>query len=330
MPVIEECVAGVRDAASRWHDEVPAARHFEEWVLRHLGSGMTRYFFRPYNEKVWNCPLDQLAADWATRLVPVPTLAEVLAGAEGKAPAGLGYNSVFYYPNRGGIGAIPAALLGSTSSAVHLRAEAVSVALDRREVRFHNGATARYRVLVSTLPLPALVRILQSVPTAIAEAAGRLRHVSVLNLNFVINRENVSDQHWTYFPDEDIALYRVGFPSNIGRELTQTKTSSLSVEITYRPGQPPDRAEIRDRVLHDLAKASILAPGDQLVTECPLELPYAYCLPGLTTRQDVETIRTYLAAHSIYSIGRFGSWDHLSIADVIAQARDLTTALQQS
>ncbi|MDO8345852.1 MAG: hypothetical protein Q7T48_21820 [Cellvibrio sp.] len=63
----------------------------------------------------------------------------------------------------------------------------------------------RFGYLISTMPLSELVRSIgNEAPKEIQEAAHGLRHISVRCVNIGINRENVTDKHWIYYPEDTI------------------------------------------------------------------------------------------------------------------------------
>jgi protoporphyrinogen oxidase len=60
----------------------------------------------PYNEKLWNYPLNKLTTKWLGRFVPSTTLDDILNGLINDKSSEIGYNAYFYYPEKGGIEAI--------------------------------------------------------------------------------------------------------------------------------------------------------------------------------------------------------------------------------
>jgi hypothetical protein len=54
-----------------------------EWFEANFGEVLVSTYFRPYNEKIWNVPLEQLAMSWADR-IPKPPLEDVIRGALGE------------------------------------------------------------------------------------------------------------------------------------------------------------------------------------------------------------------------------------------------------
>jgi protoporphyrinogen oxidase len=171
--------------------------------------------------------------------------------------------------------------------------------------------------------------MVEGAPRHVQEAAGALRWVSVLNINFGIGRPDVSDKHWVYIPEKKYESYRVGFPSSFSRSVVPDGSSSIYVEISYLPGDPPDENEAVGRAREDLVKMGILCPGDRIETTVVLHLPYAYVIFDRGRRDAVATIRRFLDEMSIESTGRFGGWTYSSMEDCINEAGELVTRLYE-
>lgn len=142
----EECVRGARKRPALAKKKFTS---LEEWSLSVFGAGITKYFMKPYNEKLWSFPAAKLNSDWTAPFVPKPPLKEILEGAESASGRRYGYNARFYYPRSGGAQALIDALAARVSAKgrLSLGAEVRSVDLDRKTVTTLAGrpmSTARW------------------------------------------------------------------------------------------------------------------------------------------------------------------------------------------
>ena len=80
------------------------------------------------------------------------------------------------------------------------------------ELSFSNGHVTQYDGLVSSVPLPDLIRMIQGAPPDVVDAARRLACSTCVLVNIGVNRADLSNAHMTYFYDEDICFTRLGFP----------------------------------------------------------------------------------------------------------------------
>jgi protoporphyrinogen oxidase len=196
--VVRECLLGfiaTLTRAASTESRPPDERSFKAWILENLGEGMARHFMVPFNEKLWQVPLDELTSDWVSWLVPKPELKDVVNGALGIKDKAFGYNPSFLYPAQGGIEALPRSFLPGVRE-VACRSTLIEVDTERRQAVFSRALPGGgqetwvedYETLVSTIPLPELVRRCTVLPDAVREAAEGLRCVSVYNANLGVAR----------------------------------------------------------------------------------------------------------------------------------------------
>ncbi len=324
--VVRECLLGFIATLTTPPTSNPEERSFKAWILENLGEGMARHFMVPFNEKLWQVPLDDLTSDWVSWLVPKPELKDVVNGALGIKDKAFGYNPSFLYPSRGGISALPAAFLPGLREIVY-DTELVEVDTGRRRATFQDGRVEDYETLVSTIPVPELVRRCTDLPQTIRDAAAGLRCVSVYNVNLGVARERVSDHHWIYFPEPEYPFYRAGFPMNFSPALGPPGCSSLYVEISHQPTETVPPAELIRRIRVGLEKAGIFRPDDEIVVADVRDIKYAYVLFDRHRARALPAILEELARRGIYSIGRYGRWEHTSMEDAIAQGKALAETL---
>jgi protoporphyrinogen oxidase len=328
--VVRDCLLGfIATLTPRQADANSTERSFKQWILDNLGDGMARHFMVPFNEKLWRVPLEELTADWVSWLVPKPELKDVINGALGIKDKAFGYNPTFLYPVSGGIGVLPGAFAAHVRHISYSK-ELVEVDTTRRRVWFQDGQVADYNALVSTMPVPELVRRCTDLPPAIREAAAGLRCVSVYNVNLGVARKGVSDKHWIYFPESRFPFYRAGFPMNFSPSLGRPGCSSLYVEMSHTDADAMPPAKVLTLVRDGLERAGILRPDDEIVVADVRDIRYAYVLFDRHRAAALPAILHELESRGIYSIGRYGRWEHTSMEDAIRQGIDLATRLQSS
>lgn len=330
--VVRDCLLGFIETLNRSAD-APRAEpvSFKQWILDHLGEGFARHFMAPFNEKLWQVPLEELTSDWVSWLIPKPELKDVVNGALGVKDRAFGYNPTFLYPVEGGIDLLPKAFLPAVRE-VRCGEELVEVDSARRRAVFRVGAngtrTVDYDRLVSTIPLPELARRCAGLPAAVREAAEGLRCVSVYSVNLGVARERITDKHWIYFPEPEYPFYRAGFPMNFSPSLGPPGCSSLYVEVSHRPDEVLASAEVLRRVRAGLERAGILRPNEEFVATDIRDIRHAYVLFDRHRARVLPAILAWLEQRGIHSIGRYGRWEHSSMEDAIGQGKHLAERLR--
>ena len=294
------------------HADPDEPKNFEEFIYRVWGAGIAKHFAVPYNRKLWAVPLSEMETSWLGGRVPMPDLGEMIDGALSPAPKPMGPNARFGYPLRGGFQALMDGWLPHLASAPRLGVEVLAVSPSRHEATLSDGSTVRYESLVSTIPLPELIkRIGDEAPAAIREAAFGLKRVSVRCVNLGIGRANLTDKHWIYYP-EDSVFHRIFVQGNASPECNPPGGFGLTCEITYSEGKPlpcTGYALIR-RCIEDCRSVGILGEDDPVRTAFETDMPYAYVVYDHSRARRVQQIRTWLAEHDIVLAGRYSEWEY--------------------
>ncbi|MBD3243995.1 MAG: NAD(P)-binding protein [Chitinivibrionales bacterium] len=297
---------------------------FEDWIAAHFGDGIAAHFMTPYNTKIYRRPPHELSPDTTGRFVPSADLKQLLRGALAPDNTSLGYNATFYYPESGGI----ERLIRSLASGLdHLVTGESVVRIDptRQQLTTGEGRTVTYDYLVSTQPIAQLVGMIDGAPRAVREAAARLSHVSVLNINLGISG-SIGDRHWIYVPEPDILFHRIGFPSNFSDAMAPDGHSSMYLEISYDRAAGIDRHEALRRSVADLVRMGIIDSADRVVAEKTIDIPYAYVHFDAHRSDALGEIGAYLRSQGIASVGRFGAWEYSSMEDAYMQGVEAARA----
>src|SRR4029079_12399127 len=107
-----------------------------------------------------------------------------------------------------------------------------------RTVTLSDGQIVPYEYLISTMPLPVLVRLMgEEAPPEVREAAAALRSVSVRCVNLGIGREKLTEKHWIYYP-EDTVFHRIFVQRNASPEGNPPGGTALTCEISYSELKP--------------------------------------------------------------------------------------------
>ncbi len=79
--------------------------NMREWFLKTFGEGICSRYLFPYNEKVWNIPVEQLSMALADR-IPNPLPEDILKSSLGYSTEGYLHQLYYFYPKTGGYQAI--------------------------------------------------------------------------------------------------------------------------------------------------------------------------------------------------------------------------------
>jgi len=171
-----------------------------------------------------------MTAAHVQRFVTVPTIDQIVDGLLGRGQPKVGYNSTFFYPEAGGFQAIAEALASPLAQRIRLEHAVTEVSAKSRVLRVNGNRSVAYDALISTIPLPELVRLTVDVPTSVQQAAETLAHNRVVTLHVAVHAPATVDPHWMYFPEPQYVFYRASFPSNIDPRLAPRECMSITAD----------------------------------------------------------------------------------------------------
>lgn len=285
---------------------------FARFVRERVGEGAYQAFYRPYAEKVWGLPADELSVSVAKKRIstaqPLTVLQNTLQQAilQRRQPP-----PTFAYP-RLGMGALIQTLYAQAQAAgVRIRLGRRFTTADRTDPRWryilYSGQIAE---LLPAPPSPLLHRGLYLVYLAVSAQA--LGPVDTF-----------------YVPEDRYYFGRVSVPHNFSPDLIQNgmpQESVLCVEIPEgRWGQTHDFVGRLDILLAQLRDAGILPKGVRITAARQIFLPHVYPLYRRGWLWEWQkTMQTLAADSRLFPMGRQGLFLHCNIDHCVQIARDVS------
>jgi protoporphyrinogen oxidase/glycosyltransferase involved in cell wall biosynthesis len=323
--VIKECIVGAiearygvqagtspADMSQAGMSQAAAPQNFEEFIYQVWGAGIARHFAIPYNRKLWTVPLRDMETSWLGGRVPLPNLPEIIEGALEPVGKPMGPNARFGYPKKGGFQALVSGFLPHLKGELALNADAVQLLPQQHLVVLADGRRYRYDQLVSTMPLPELVKLIGAdAPGEVRAAAHGLNHVSIRCVNIGIGRPAITDKHWIYYP-EDAIFHRIFVQGNASPECNAPGGFGFTCEISYSPWKPLplDGDALISRCLEDCIKVGFITADDTVLVANQVDMPYAYVVYDHDRARHVATIRAWMEQHDITLSGRYSEWEY--------------------
>lgn len=290
----------------------PVIKNYADWLVSSFGRTFAELFPMQYTRKYHLTTAENMSTDWLGPRIYRPSLEEVLKGALSPSAPHVHYITHFRYPSAGGF----VNYLNKFLPLGNLKLGHRLVAIDprTRELRFANGLVTHYDSLISSVPLPELIGMIESAPSDVLEASRRLACSTCVLVNIGVNREDLSSAHMTYFYDEDICFTRLGFPHMLTAKNAPAGTGSIQAEVyfseKYKPltSSPDDCIE---PVIRDLRRSGILREEDKILSKKSMLLRYANIIFDLDRASALKTVHSYLDDIGIAYCGRYGDWGYM-------------------
>ncbi len=283
---------------------------YGQWLVEQFGEVIARRYPFRYTEKYWTVPADHLSTDWIGNRLYRPSLEEVLFGAMTDRTPSTYYLPELLYPRRGGYRAFLEPLVEGLDLVTGK--EVTRINPEEKFVECSDGSREYYQHLVSSMPLPELIRIIDAAPRSVKEKAAALWATSVALVSLGFNCPKAGEHLWFYIYDRDILPSRAHAPFRKSPDNAPEGCSSLQFEIYYSQHAPLKRSgeELTEHILEVVEKMELASRSDLSVTDFRT-LPYGNVVfdRGMVDRRDF--VLDYVRDCGILPVGRFGEWDYL-------------------
>ncbi len=298
----------------------------EDWVVSNFGRTMFDIYFKEYSEKVWGIDCRDISAAWVAQRIKGLSLAKAVKNAffkfSGRNLATL--TDRFDYPSLG-IGRLAdrfkEEIEKSNNVFTNARIERIKHSKRRIEsisVRIHDRLiTIPGDEFISSIPITTLFRMFDpAVPTAVHEAAARLKFRDLVIVAIMVDREHVTDQTWIYIPERKIPFGRIHEPTNWSTAMAPPGKSLLVMEYFSFKGDAV--WNLPDEKLTDLTIDNLVLLGylnrNEVLDSMIVRVPKAYPLFEVGYRKYAESLHEYLQLFSnLHISGRSGMFRYYNM-----------------
>ena len=288
-------------------------------VVGRVGRPLFEHLFRSYAEKLWGVPCEQVDASFATTLFGGGGGPRPLAGIVRRRPQRV----VWPTDGSGAAWRRLATAIRAAGGAVHLGAPVRQVAVEDGRVAGIEtpGGFRHHHDVISSLPVPLLVRLVPEVPASVAREASGLRARSTALVFLLVDAPELFEEHWLYVASRSV---RVGRVTNASRWWPPGSAPTSTLVCEYWCDDGDDVWARSDAALASLAASEVGVAGldggaavlDAAVHRLPrshpaLTLGFAPRLAGVAGALD--------GIAGLHRVGRHGSFTVGSMSDSMGQ-----------
>lgn len=313
----------IQNLLKKERGELKPPTNLKEWFYYSFGKGIAEKYLIPYNEKIWKFPLERITTTWVKR-IPNPLLEDIIKSSLGIPTEGYTHQLYFYYPKFGGIQSLIKSLENPIKEKIIRNFEIKKIKKEDGKWIVSNGRNElECNKLISTIPIPELVKALDDVPKEVVKAANDLKFNSLITVGIGIDKPKINDFSWLYILDKNVLAHRVSFPSNYSPYVAPERKSFVLAEITCREGDKVSKMrdkEIVEKTIEDLNMLGVISKSD-VILEMIHRLKYAYVIYDLNYQKNLGVIFEYSNKIGVDLIGRFGGWEYLNMDEVVKRAK---------
>ena len=301
----------IEDFVSVRGNDPSLTRNYAEWLLAAYGKTFAETFPMVYGLKYHTTTMDRLTTDWIGPRMFRPSLEDILRGAIGETFTGAHYVENFRYPSTGGF----VSYLEPFAKRFDIKLNHPVIALDpvAKVLRFADGKEVQCEQVVSSIPLPELIPLIDGAPADVLEAAMQLASTQAVLINLGVNRSDLSDSAITYFYDEDVIFSRINLPHMFSPSNAPAGCGTIQAEMYFSEKYHPFRgtpADLIEPTILDLRRCGFLRDSDSIMLRETVINRYANVIYDLDRAQALKTVHGYLDDIDVYYCGRYGDWNH--------------------
>ena len=302
----------LKDFIHAQHHEYGEIKNYRDWLHASFGKTFAETFPMEYTVKYHTTTADNMSTDWVGPRLYRANIEEVLRGALSPSTPDVHYIDQFRYPSYGGF--VSYLQMFMEQANLHLDHELVEIHPSRKELRFKNGKVAPYDHLISSVPLPDLIKMIVGVPADVFQASQKLSCSTVVIVSIGVNRADLIDAHWTYFYDRDYFFTRLSTPHLQSPHNVPSGCGSIQAECYYSAKyRPLDRTpdECIEPVIQDLKRCGVLREEDSILFKHSMLVPYANVIFDLERAPALKIVHGYLDDIGVAYCGRYGDWAYI-------------------
>ena len=318
----EEKINIIKGFINRKVKPIDEIKDYDEWLRVQYGDYFAENFPFKYTKKYWGVSPQKLETKWVGTRMHIPNLDEILRGAFEVQDKNFYYTSYMKYPKKGGFRSI----LNKCREGLNIQLNKEVIRIDpiKKEIVFQDNSQINYTRLISSIPLPEIVKLINNIPKEIIDAGENLMYTCGYMVSLGFNKPDIAKHLWFYIYDEDILASRVYSPSLKSPDNVPHGCSSLQAEIFFsNKDKIPDKEFVINNTIEKLKKIGLFREEDIIVKDIRFE-KYANVIFDKNIYKNRKVILDYLKSIGIESIGRFGKWEymwtHQAFADGMLQS----------
>ncbi len=292
-------------------EKITQIRNYKDWLISNFGRTFSMTFPMEYCKKYHTVSADNMSTNWIGPRVYKPDMKEVIDGAFNPETKDVHYVKSFRYPTFGGFVSFLNKFIKSHQ--ILLNHEANKIDFKQKAITFYNNGTKKFDHLISSIPLPQLIKIINDVPSDVKTAVDKLACTTAVIVNIGVDRCQLSEAVWTYFYDSDYIFSRISFPALLSKKMTPHKMGSIQAEIYFSNKYRPLRCKANDLikpVIRDLKRCGIIMESDKIIFSKSSIINYANIIFDLDREKALKIVHGFLDDIGLAYCGRYGLWGY--------------------
>lgn len=287
-------------------DEEP--ENFEEFLLLNFGETLYKLYFKPYNEKIWNCDLKQVPLDWLEGKLPMPNLYDILLSNIQRTSESDMVHSKFYYPKKGGSQFI----VDTLSESIDIKCDTEVSSIEYSNNHWTVNDSFVFDAIVFTGDVRELTGIIKGCDENWSAAFEEVKTLQSNGTSNLLCETDKTDLSWLYLPEKNCKAHRIIYTGNFSENNNAINgRKTCTIEFSGKVDQAIMVEEIKK------------LPGNITVLDMNYE-KNSYVIQDKQTREKIDRIKAIGAEYNFFLLGRFAEWEYYNMDKAIENAMKLS------
>lgn len=324
-------------------------RSYKDWFTYYFGRTLYLIMCKPYSTKIWKTQPENISADWADQRFHGIKITE-LAKRVVKKLLKLDFSSYsleddrlapdggeFYY---GELGAqeIPNGYERALKKLdVQILKNVLIDKINDNEIEFvvrgENGSKLKISAddsIISTIPLHDCYNYIERNNNSVKKQLESLKYMDIIFVYLLLDKEQVSNDHWIYFPDEDIIFNRSVEFTTWSKRMSPEGKTALCLDITCFEGDETWKKTNKSLVQESIdssIRIGLIKKGD-VEDSLVIRVKDAYPFYDLDYKNKLREVVEFIEeTDNIHCLGRTGIFHYNNSDGSIEMGMELAKTL---
>lgn len=301
---------------------------YKDYLINRFGSVAYNLTFAPYAKKIWAHP-ETLDKDLAATRVAAPNLFEMIKQMVFKIKSKSNTTisaDFFHYPKYGSN-----VLLHEITKKLTTNKFKVQTSSNLESIITENNIVTDFTindktfhlksndVFISTIPIENLVSKNETLDKTLNKFTSKLKYKNMLLVYLVINKNQISDQNWYFFPEKKYIFNRVFEQKSFSKYMIPKNKTVMCCEITCdetdRIWNGAKDQVVISTVINQLVECRFFKKDD-VIDSFIKRIDHAYPIYFVGYRNILNQIFQKLdSVKNLYSVGRQGGYNYVGMID---------------
>ena len=298
---------------------------YKQWFEKYYGKELYKIMCYPYTSKIWKMDPSHISADWADQRFQGEKMSRLVRRVikkiltfdfsnfnlddENLIPDG----GEFYYPDNGFQELVNSLLRTSKKGNLSVKTSIsiISISKTNKTLVYKKNNQihkVQYQSLISTIPLHSFYLLQDKKSKQVEENLSKLKYLDIIFVYLFLDVNQVSNDHWLYFPDKDIIFNRSVEFTTWSKKMSPEGKTCLCFDITAKRNSSLSKysnSEIISKVIKDAARIGYIQK-DSVFDNKVIRLNNAYPIYTLDYKARLVNLVKYLETDDVYLLGRTG------------------------